>query len=107
MNSSKCLSECKIPKEYHVCKIGYLDTCNCQNSKYIGGITDNSVITCYQIIDTTKSTSAKTFPTKPVPTKSTLTNFYISLAFLLISIYCYLLKCRAKQKNFSSFVTAK
>ena len=54
-------------------------TCSCKNGKYIASIIDHSVITCDEIIDTTKSTS-----TKIVPAKSTSMNFYILLTFLLL-----------------------
>ena len=40
------------------------------NSKYVGSIyIDNSMITCDEIIETTKSTSTKTFLTKTIPKK--------------------------------------
>ena len=39
-------------------------TCSCENGKYVRGITDNSVITCDEIIDRTKSNLTKTVPTK-------------------------------------------
>ena len=53
-------------------------------------------MTCDEITDTTKSNLRKSTSTKTVPTKNTLKNFYILLAFLLIvlallkavSIYC-------------------
>ena len=77
-------------------------TCSCKNSKCAWSITDDSVITCDEIIDTTKSTS-----TKPVSAKSTSTDFYILLTFLLItiallmafSIYWCFIKCWTKQKH--------
>ena len=63
-----------------------LVTCSCENDKYAGGIMDDSVITCDEIIETTI-----TVPTTTVPTKSTSTktvpvtckteNFYILFAF--------------------------
>ena len=54
------------------------------NSKYVGSIyIDNSMITCDEIIETTKSTSTKTFLTKTIPKekKNTSTSFYILLSF--------------------------
>ena len=77
-------------------------TCSCKNGKYLAIIIDDSVITCDEIIET-----AKYVPTKIVLTNSTSTNFYILLTFLLVtislliavSIYCYLIKYRAKQKH--------
>ena len=74
-------------------------TCPCENGNYLGSIIDDSLITCYEIIDMTKSTSTKT-----VSTKSTSTNFSILLAFLLIVIALlivvsiYLIKYWVKQK---------
>ena len=91
-------------------------SCSCENDKYLRSIIDDSVITCDEIIEETKtiptkSISAKTIPTKitstkTVLTKCTSTDFYILLTFILIiialliaaSIYCYLIKYQAKQK---------
>ena len=39
-------------------------TNSCKNGKYVRGITDNSVITCDEIINRTKSILTKTVPTK-------------------------------------------
>ena len=95
-------------------------TCTCENGKYFGSITGDSVILCHEIKDVTKTVSTKTTPTKPVPTKTvpkqtTLTkkvtckieNFYILLTLLLIiislliivSIYCYSIKHQSKQEH--------
>ena len=101
-NNEKC--RCKY-KKHHTCKkddICNPATCSCKNGKYLAIIIDDSVITCDEIIET-----AKYIPTKIVLTNSTSTNFYILLTFLLItislliavSIYCYLIKYRAKQKH--------
>ena len=52
----------KIPKNIHsTCKKDYIckpATCSCKNGKYVWSI-DNSVITCDEIIDTTKNSSNK------------------------------------------------
>ena len=93
MNNDKCRCECKTLKEHYVCKKGCI--CNpaansCKNGKYLASIIDNSVLKCDETIETRKT----------APTKSTLTFFYILLAFLLItkalliavSIYCYQIK---------------
>ena len=83
-NNDKCWCECKNPKEHRVCKKGYFwnpATCSCKNIKYAESVVGTSVVICDKIIDTTKSTSAKT-----VRTKYTLTNFYILLSYLLITI---------------------
>ena len=55
--------------------------CTCENEKYLGSIIQDSVTTCAEIIEGTK-----TIPEKTVPTKNALTNFYILLTFLLITI---------------------
>ena len=72
--------------------------CSRENGKYVESIIGDSVIMCDEIIKETKA----------IPTKSTSTNFYILLAFLLstislliaVSIYCYLIKYKNKTKLF-------
>ena len=64
-----------------MCNIWNSATCSCKNGKYLASIIADSVITCDEIIETTKAA-----PTKTVLTKSTSTNFYILLTFLLIII---------------------
>ena len=71
-----------------------------KNGKYLESITDSSVIACDEIIEETKSFNKKNAICK---TK----NVYILLIFLLItiallinvSIYCYLIKYKSKQKH--------
>ena len=46
-------------------------TYGCENGEYVGNIIDNLLISCDQIMDTTKSISIKT-----VLTKNTSTGFY-------------------------------
>ena len=60
-------------------------TCSCKNGKYVRSIGD-SVVICDEIIEKTKSPSTKIVLTKSTSTKTVLTNFYILLAFLLITI---------------------
>ena len=108
-NKDICWCECK---KYHVCKKGYVwnpSTCNCENGKYLASIMDNSVIICDEVIKSYDE-EIKTIPTnfnkKYITCKTQ--NFYILLAFLLItitlliavSIYCYLIKHPAKAKTF-------
>ena len=64
-------------------------TCPCENGNYLGSIIDDSLITCDEIIDMTKSTS------KTVSTKRTLTNCIA----LLIVVSIYLIKYWVKQKH--------
>ena len=58
--------------------IWILATCNCKQGQYVGNIIDDSVITCDEIIEETK-----TLPTNfkdKMETRKT-NNFYILLAF--------------------------
>ena len=85
--------------------------CNCENQKYLASVMDDSVIICDEVIESYEET--KTIPTnfgeKKVTCKTQ--HFYILLAFLLITItlliavtiYCYLIKHRAKQKHLLTF----
>ena len=81
-------------------------TCSCKKGKYLTSAIDDPVITCDEIMETTKAV-----PTKTVPTKSTSINFYILLTNLLITItllivvgiYCYLIKNKSKQKHLLLF----
>ena len=68
-------------------------TCSCENEKYLASIMDNSEIFCDEVIESyDEETICK------------MQNFYILLAFSLItialliavSIYCYLIKYWAK-----------
>ena len=76
-------------------------TCNCENGKYLASILDDSVIICDEII----YAEEKTLNEKNITCKTQ--NFYILLTFLLItivlliavSIYRYLIKYQAKQKQ--------
>ena len=61
--------------------------CNCENGKYLGSIVNYSVITCDEIIESDDQ-ETKTIPTNFNQRKATCNtqNFYILLAFLLITI---------------------
>ena len=81
-------------------------TCSCENGKSIMVIIDDSVITCDETIDLEETRTVRTsFNEKKNATFKTK-NFYIFLFFLLmaialfivVSIYCYLIKYKAKQK---------
>ena len=73
---------------------------------------DDSVIMCDEAIESCDE-ETKTIPTNFNEKKATckLQNFYMLLAFLLttitllitVSIYCYLIKYRAKQKHLLPF----
>ena len=115
-NNDKCRCECK---KHHICEKGCIwnpATCSCKNDKYLASIIDDPVITCDEIIYAEAKLNDE--ETKTVPTnynEKNITckteNFYIILGFLLItiallisvSIYCYLIKYRAKQKHLLPF----
>ena len=79
-------------------------TCSFENGKYLGNIIDDSVVTCGEVRETTKTVS-NNFNEK----KSKLQNkknlyltcfFSITIALLIaVSIYCYLIKFKAKRNN--------
>ena len=102
----------------HVCEKDYIlnsVTCNSVNGKYLTSIMDDSAIMYNEIIESyeedteAKSYNETNFKEKKANCKTQ--NFYILLAFLLISIallvavsiYCYVIKCRAKQKYLLPF----
>ena len=104
-NTDKCWSECK---NCHVCEKDYIwnfSRYSCKNTKYWANIMDDSAITCDEIteMDTeTKSNDeaksndeeAKTIPTNF--NEKNIRNFYILLALIAFSIYCYLIKYRTR-----------
>ena len=106
-SNNKCRCECL---KHHICEKDYIwnpATCNCENEKYLASIIDDSVITCDEIIEETK-----TIPTNFNETNitSTIQNFCILLAFLsftisllIVSIYWCLIKYWAKKKYLSLF----
>ena len=57
-------------------------TSSCKNDKYLGSIIDDSVVTCDEIIDTTK-----TVPIKTVPTKSTSTKLLQQISIFYLIFY--------------------
>ena len=113
-NSDQWSNKDKCPYEYkerHVCEKDYVwnpATCYCENGKYLANIMDDSAITCDE--DTEAMLYDETnFNEKKATCKTQ--NFYILLAFLLITIallravgiYCYLIKYREKQKQLLPF----
>ena len=98
-NNDKCRCECK--KVMYVKKVMFGILLHCDNGKYLASIIDDSAIICDEVIDADDG-ETKTIPInfneKKVTCKTQ--NFYILLAFLLItivlliavSIYCYLIK---------------
>ena len=123
-NNDKYRCECK---KRHICEkdcIWNPATCSCENGKYLASIMDDSAITCDEIKDAdaeamsydkamSNDEGTKTIPTnfneKNITCK--IQNFCILLAFLSItialltavSIFCYLIKYRAKQKHLLPF----
>ena len=98
----------------YVCEKKYIwnpSTCNCENRKYLASITDDLAFTCDEFIGShNEDAEAKpklydetNFNEKKATCK--MQNFYIFLAFLLITIAlliavcicCYLIKHQAKQ----------
>ena len=77
---------CERIQEKMCATILYPATCSCQNGIYRKNIIDDSVITCDEIIEMTKSIMAKT-----VQTKSILTNFNGKKVIYKIKIFCILL----------------
>ena len=92
-------------------------TCSCKNGTYLPSITDDSVIAFDEIIDADAKAKSDDKETKTIlkniicETKS----FYILLAFLLsaitlliaVTIYCYLIKYKPKQKHFITILSHK
>ena len=90
-----------------MCGKDYILSCttwSCENGKYSASIIEDSVITCEEILEETKTVRTN-FDERKTTCKTK--NLYILLPFLLItiallvdvSIYCYQIKCRAKQKH--------
>ena len=111
-NNDKRQCQCK---NCHVCVKDYiwnLATCSCENGKYLASIMDDSAIICDEMVESYDE-ETKTIPINLNEKKATCKkqNFYILLAFLLItialliavSIYCYLIKYQAKQKHLLPF----
>ena len=100
-NNDKCRCECKKRHVYEKDYVWNPATCSCENGKYLASIMNGSAITCDEIIESYNE-ETKTIPANLNKKKATskTQNFYILLAFLLItialliavSIYCYLIK---------------
>ena len=93
--------ECKNYSIWDKYYVWNLSTCSCENGKYLANIMDDSKITFYEIIDVKETNFNKKNITCITPI------FYMLLTFLLIttalliavSIYCYVIKHRAKQND--------
>ena len=80
--------------------------CSCENGECLASIIDDSVIMCDEIIDAETKTIPINFNERNITCKTQ--NFYILLAFLLItipllitvSINCSLIIYQAKQKHY-------
>ena len=71
-NKNKCLCECKNPKEHNVCEKCYIwnpAPYSCKNGKYVGSITEDSLITCGEVMEKT-NTVPKNFNGKKVTCKT-------------------------------------
>ena len=106
-NNDKCWCKCKK----HKCEKDYIwnpAKCSCKNGKYLANIIEDSVIKCNEIKDAeaksyneeTKTVTAN-FSEKKQPAKHKSYIFYLHFIALLIavSIYCYLIKYKIKQKH--------
>ena len=93
----------------NICEKDYIwnpSTCICENGKYLASIMDDSVIRCDKIREEAVPTNFN--EKKPI---CKMQNSYVLVAFLLITIallivvciYCYLIKYRAKQRHLSPF----
>ena len=119
--NDKCWCECKKRNVRENDYIWNPATCDCENVKYLASFMDDSAIICEEeVVDADADTEAKS---NDEARSNNKTNFYekkatckmqyfcILLGFLLIiiallivvSIYCYLIKCRAKQKYLFPF----
>ena len=78
-----------VSKKCHVCEKDFVNppTCNCENGKNSASVMDDLVITRDETIEST-SEETKTITTNFNEKKATgkMQNFYILLAFLLITI---------------------
>ena len=103
-NNNKCSYWCR---KHHICEKNYIwhpTTCSCENGKYLANIIDDSVITCDEIIEDTKSIPTN-FNEKIIICEAK--NLYILLTFLLITIALLtavgislcIVKYKAKQKH--------
>ena len=82
----------KTQKTLCVQKIWNLATCNCENGKYLASIIYNSVITCDEIVEETKTIPTnfdKKITCKTKKLYNLLTFLLITIALLIaVSIYC-------------------
>ena len=103
--NDKCWCECKNPREHPVWGQNYIwnpATCSWENGKYIGSIIVDSVITCDEIIEETKTVPTKSISTKTILIKCTSKNLHftslIIALLVIVTIYCFFIKWEAKQK---------
>ena len=77
-NNDKCWCQCE---KHHICEKDYISnpaTCSCYNDKYVASIIDNSVITCDEIIEETK-TVPRNFNEQKQPVKRKIFTFCLHL----------------------------
>ena len=75
VNNDKCCCECK---KRHICEIDNAwnpGTCNCEIRKYLASITDDSAITCDEIIESYDEET--NFTEKKQPVKDKILMFYL------------------------------
>ena len=78
-NNDICRCECKNNKKYNGFKKNYIwnpATCSCENGKYVGSVTDDSLIMCDEIIEETKIVPTN-FNVKTLTCKTRMSTFYL------------------------------
>ena len=108
-NNNKCRCDCI---KRHICEKDYNlnpATCSYEKEKCLASIIDDSVITCDENIEEESKTVTTNF--NEINAMCKTNNFYLLFGILLItialliavSIYCYLVKYKAKQKHLLLF----
>ena len=103
-NKDKCRWECK---KHHICEKDYIwnpAACSCKNGKYFASIIDDSVIACDEIIEETKTITTNFNEKNAICTTKVLYILHdflsiITALLIAVSIYCYLIKNKLKQKH--------
>ena len=91
-------------------------TCTCENGKYLASIMDDSVIICDEVIesyDEEIKTITTNFDEKNIICRAqnlyilVFVSLIITTLLIAVSIYCYLIKYQAKQKDLLPFHNTK
>ena len=99
---NKCWCEFKTLKNNRAWKKDYIwnpAISSCKNGKYLASIMDDSIITCDEFTETTKSVPTKTVATKSTSLLILMTYLLIAISLLIgVGIFQYLMKCQAKRQ---------